>query len=190
MTRAFLFVSLSFALFSMAAYAEGRTDFNGQLAISIEDNQYQFKDLPKFSDFPPEKETSGKIAADIDWSSNERARTFKTRLREGLKRGANFNGHYAVIMQGCGSPCQVYWIVDVNNGKVAGSFDAALGASYSLESSLIAGNLVSDQELQAQIEDGALYARYIDFYKVENGKMEEVKIFDVYKEIEEQKKKK
>jgi hypothetical protein len=164
--------------------------YEGQLSFVYRDAPYEFKDLPKFEDFPAEK-ASTEIAPDIDWSSNKRAQHYRTRLKEGLKKGANFNGHYAVITHGCGSPCQVNWIVNVNNGKVLGAIETALGAAYRVNSSLIVANLPSSiGELEAQLDAEALDMNHIIFFKIENDQIRTVKDFQIYKEIEAFKNKK
>jgi hypothetical protein len=192
MRRIFLFFVLNIVLFFTPVLADENTEdarFDGQLTFMVEGEKYQIEDLPRFRDFPAEKKVSGKIAADIDWSSHKSAWNFRTRLRKGLKKGANFNGHYAVITHGCGSPCQVNWIVDVNNGKVVGGMGTSLGAVYYKDSSLIVGNLASEEQLQEYIDAGSAVINHIEFYKVENGKMIEIKNLEVYKMLNDLKKK-
>jgi hypothetical protein len=43
---------------------------------------------------------------------------FRTVLREGVREGANFAGHYALVSFGCGTACMISAIVDVRNGRV------------------------------------------------------------------------
>ncbi|MFZ5867293.1 MAG: hypothetical protein ACOYXY_15520 [Thermodesulfobacteriota bacterium] len=50
--------------------------------------------------------------------SKERARTYRTRLREGAAKGPNFAGHYTVVRWGCGTDCIEFAIVDVISGAV------------------------------------------------------------------------
>lgn len=162
---------------------QSNENFKGELDLNISGEHYQITGLPKFEEYPAEA-ASKQIASDIDWASHKNAWNFRTRLREGLKKGANYNGHYAVITHGCGSPCQVNWIVNVNTGKVIGNISTALGAQYKLDSSLIAADLVDDARIGAEIEAEALYLRYIKFYKVENDKLVPVNTLDIYGEIE------
>lgn len=43
---------------------------------------------------------------------------FRTRLREDSRAGANFAGHYAVVVWGCGTGCAQMGVVDVRTGRV------------------------------------------------------------------------
>ncbi|MCU7495991.1 MAG: hypothetical protein HF314_16975 [Ignavibacteria bacterium] len=43
---------------------------------------------------------------------------FRTALRNGVKEGVNFAGHYTVVIWGCGTSCQSFAIVDQINGRV------------------------------------------------------------------------
>lgn len=45
-------------------------------------------------------------------------REYRTRIRQGAAKGANFAGHYAVVILGCGTQCASFLIVDVQNGRV------------------------------------------------------------------------
>ena len=56
----------------------------------------------------------------------------RTRVREGMKEGVNFAGHYAIVGAGCGTGCSFAYLVDVKSGRI---FDFPLGGeeNYSLE---------------------------------------------------------
>jgi len=43
---------------------------------------------------------------------------YRTRIRDGMRQGANFAGHYALIGWGCGTGCQVYVVGDVITGQM------------------------------------------------------------------------
>lgn len=43
---------------------------------------------------------------------------FRTAIREGAKKGANFAGHYAIAAWGCGSGCASMAVVDLESGAV------------------------------------------------------------------------
>jgi hypothetical protein len=47
---------------------------------------------------------------------------FRTRIREGAKKGPNFAGHYTVIAWGCGAGCVNLEVVDAISGK---AYDAS-----------------------------------------------------------------
>jgi hypothetical protein len=49
---------------------------------------------------------------------------YRTRISDGIKQGANFAGHYAVVTFGCGTGCRASFLVDVKSGNI---FDFPLG---------------------------------------------------------------
>jgi hypothetical protein len=72
--------------------------------------------VPTFSQYPAKLERARAKA--IDFKHDPDARTFKTRLSEGLREGVNFAGHYVVVGWGCGTGCISGAIVDARNGRV------------------------------------------------------------------------
>ena len=56
--------------------------------------------------------------------------TYRTRIREGLRGGANLAGHYALIGWGCGTECVNYVVGDVRTGRM---FDVHIGGDDFLE---------------------------------------------------------
>lgn len=174
MARLALFAFLIF--FAGASFAESN---KGEYSVIYNGNIYKIINITVFSDYPGEK-ISKKIAKDIDWSSHPHAKAFRTRLRAGLKKGPNFNGHYAVIHFGCGTSCQVNWVVDTTNGKVIGGFGTTWGAKYNINSGLIMANAVPSD---IDISDIGNYLTKIKFYKIENQKLKEIKTVDIWDEI-------
>lgn len=73
--------------------------------------------VPKFEDFKIENIFIGKTHS-VSLHNNPRARMFRTALRNGVKEGVNFAGHYTVVIWGCGTSCQSFAIVDQINGRV------------------------------------------------------------------------
>ncbi len=71
---------------------------------------------PRFSDYPVREIYRGAAAPVI--LDTRRARTFRTRLREDSRAGANFAGHYAVVFWGCGTGCAQVAVVDARTGRV------------------------------------------------------------------------
>lgn len=61
------------------------------------------------------------------------ARSFRTRIRDGLAAGPNFAGHYTIIMFGCGASCRGYFLADAKNGQV---FSLPFGGEASPETSI------------------------------------------------------
>lgn len=49
---------------------------------------------------------------------SKKARMFRTRLREDSREGANFAGHYVVVIWGCGTGCAQMGVVDAKTGRV------------------------------------------------------------------------
>ncbi|MFD2247784.1 hypothetical protein [Pontibacter ruber] len=78
--------------------------------------------------------------APLDEGSHADARTFRTALRDGLKQGVNFAGKYTVVTVGCGTSCQVHYVVDRESGKVLDKVQSSLGAAYNPNSSLFIVN--------------------------------------------------
>jgi hypothetical protein len=72
---------------------------------------------PAFSLYPVTQDAPLKIAP-LDLKSSPLAQRYCTVIRNQLKQGPNFAGHYAVVSWGCGSCCFEFAIVDTRNGKV------------------------------------------------------------------------
>jgi hypothetical protein len=45
---------------------------------------------------------------------------FRTKIRQGATKGANFAGHYSIIEWGCGTSCVSLALVDARTGEVYG----------------------------------------------------------------------
>ena len=72
---------------------------------------------PTFLNYSVKIEFNGKPAS-VDLESHPKARTYRTRLREGQAKGPNFADHYTIIIWGCGSQCQRFAIMNAIDGKV------------------------------------------------------------------------
>jgi hypothetical protein len=78
--------------------------------------------VPSFVDFPATDVFHGKPVPPILTTPADRL--FRTRIREGAKKGPNFAGHYTIAVWGCGSLCTSMVVVNANTGKVfPGPFD-------------------------------------------------------------------
>lgn len=53
-----------------------------------------------------------------DFNSLQGSRTYRTRIREGMKKGVNFAGHFAVITIGCGTGCNFSFVADLKTGAL------------------------------------------------------------------------
>lgn len=122
-----------FFLLNSVSHAAGGDGYKGEA-------RFVFRNLERFEEWPATEEYKS-IADDIDWSSHKDAKKFKTRLQEGLEKGPNYAGKYAVITHGCGSSCQVNWIVDVENGKVVDVVSSTYGVQYKKDSRLLVADL-------------------------------------------------
>jgi hypothetical protein len=73
--------------------------------------------VPDFGQYPVKEIFKG-TPAPIDLKSTPGASLFRTRLREGAKKGPNFAGKYTIIGWGCGTGCTVLAVVDATTGRV------------------------------------------------------------------------
>ena len=90
---------------------------------------------PSFAGYRVRERFRGRPAP-VDLSS-QGARYFRTRLREGARKGPNFAGHYTVVTWGCGSDCVDISIVDAKTGKVwFAPFTGAIGVEFHRDSRL------------------------------------------------------
>lgn len=119
-----------------ARAAEDYADYQGTLSFDNGKGVTVFKDLPRFEDYPAEH-APRRVAKDIDFTSNREARKYRTRLRQGLAEGPNFNGHYNVVIFGCGSGCQYSKIVDIETGRVTDGWETQYAVGFRKNSSLI-----------------------------------------------------
>ncbi len=76
--------------------------------------------VPVFEDYAIEYQVDREMAEYIDLGSHASAGWYRTKLREGLKEGINFSGHYSIVSWGCGVECVGFLIVDRDTGKVYG----------------------------------------------------------------------
>jgi len=90
--------------------------FVGTLILAQAQVGDQNKNLPKFQDYKVAKIYESKPATPVLRTRDDRE--YRTRIREGAAKGANFAGHYAVVILGCGTQCSSFLIVDVQNGRV------------------------------------------------------------------------
>ncbi|WP_439882483.1 hypothetical protein ACSX1A_04805 [Pontibacter sp. MBLB2868] len=93
------------------------------------------EDYHKSGDYNVTNIYRGRLAP-LDENSHTDARTFRTALQEGMKNGINFAGKYTVVTVGCGTACQVHYVVSRENGKVLDKLQSSIGAKYSANSRL------------------------------------------------------
>jgi ankyrin repeat protein len=97
---------------------------------------HEWSRAPQFEDFPLARIYKG-APARVDLSSNPITREYRTRIREGTRKGTNFAGHFTVVSWGCGSNCETIAIVDALTGRVYDGIGDERGADYKINSSLI-----------------------------------------------------
>jgi hypothetical protein len=95
--------------------AEAAEQFSGCWPITIQDAAAY--DAPTFERHRTSEKYDGPPAS-VDFGSHPRARTFRTMLRLGAKKGPNFAGHFTIVGWGCGASCLDFAIVDAKNGQV------------------------------------------------------------------------
>jgi hypothetical protein len=103
---------------------------------------------PSFDDFHVTVEQVARPR--LDFSSNPIARRYRTVLREAIRAGPNFAGHFALAEWGCGSPCGVFAIVDLKSGAVFHDPELinSRGLDFKIDSRLLIVNpLEAGQEL-------------------------------------------
>jgi len=74
----------------------------------------QVRDAPRFEQFPVTEKFSGKPAAPVLRTANDRG--FRTMIRNGAAEGPNFAGHLTIARWGCGSSCWMIAVIDARTG--------------------------------------------------------------------------
>ena len=93
--------------------------------------------MPRFQDFPATDVFRGSPAAPLLGSARYGG-TFRTRLRDGARKGPNFAGAFTIVMWGCGSPCQYLAVIDARTGALSKqTLQTATGATYRVDSRLL-----------------------------------------------------
>jgi hypothetical protein len=72
---------------------------------------------PLFASFPSDTSIPARHGK-LDVTSSPTARKYRTRLRDAMRREANFAGHYRVVVWGCGTACSMFAVVDLESGKI------------------------------------------------------------------------
>ncbi|MDE4456082.1 hypothetical protein [Psychrobacter sp. DAB_AL62B] len=120
-------------------------------------------DVPSFNAFAISNsknsnlKTSAHSIAMPDFEGRDKsARMFRTRIRNGLAEGANFNGHYSFITFGCGTSCVMSYITDTRTGKVfqppfGGESTPELAIEFKVDSNLIQVIHMGDTSEECQV---------------------------------------
>ena len=129
----FFFILILFICSPSIANADEFVEHTGRLELVL-------TNIPTFENYAVPISDDVKIAQDVDFSSHEEAWNYRTRLRRGLKNGPNFADKYVVVTHGCGTSCQVNWILNAETGRVLGRFSSTYGVDYRRDSWLIIRN--------------------------------------------------
>lgn len=94
---------------------------------------------PKFGDYPTKTSLKGKPVLPKFVGS---AAQFKTRIRNGMKSGPNYGGHFSLIEIGCGTSCIFAFLIDGRDGRVVdfplgGEDNYQLQLHYGIDSTLL-----------------------------------------------------
>jgi len=107
--------------FSLASFAQKPSQTNDPEPTNFDCHLITSEDLidpsaPAFRSFPADASASvGRAALDI---SNPIARKYRTVIRQQMRLGPNFAGHYRVAIWGCGSSCNMFAVIDLESGGV------------------------------------------------------------------------
>jgi len=98
---------------------------------------------PNASDFPIQGRFTGKTVLPDFKRRDREFNSFRTRIREGMREGPNFAGHYTLIQIGCGAGCSFAIVADNQTGRPAsfprgGEDNMYLNLDYSRDSRLVA----------------------------------------------------
>lgn len=114
---------------------------------------------PQFGDYPAKKYSAKTLMPNFNGAQRE-YRNYRTRIREGFKKGPNFAGAYSVIEIGCGTGCRWILIGANRTGEIL-SFPRGGEENLSLE-------------LEHQLSSRLLIAQWTDYKKC----MREYFLFD------------
>lgn len=127
--------------------------------------------LPKgvantFKDFSV-KTVNKALLKTVDYSLVPDATMFKTRLETNIGNTSNFAGSYLIVSIGCGTMCQLNFVLDVKSGKVLTSISSSLGLCYSATSRLLIVNPFLSEHYPEDIPDWA----NTEYYHIKNNQL-------------------
>lgn len=135
--------------------------------------------LPRFEDYFISESFKGTPKA-LVLNSHSDGRKFRTVLSKGAKEGPNYAGHYTIVPIGCGTMCQIIWLINAKTGKIILNFVSTSGASYRLNSKLLVINPVDELTKEDQI---SLENSKTHYYVLDNNKVKEIYNIDTIKLI-------
>ncbi len=113
------------------------------------------------ADFPISGRFAGRTMLPDFKGRDRQFNSFRTRIRDGMRQGPNFAGHYTLIQIGCGTGCSFTIVADNKTGRPAsfprgGEANMYLALDYRLESRLLAAQWFS-------YDAGRCFLEYFDF---------------------------
>lgn len=81
-----------------------------------------------------------KLNKEINFQKYEYKKTFITATKDGVEEGVNFSGKFCFVYWGCGSPCQMSAVVDMESGIVYNGLPSAVGYKFKKESKILIVN--------------------------------------------------
>lgn len=121
------------------------TDLFNRYRITVEEyqnsGQYNIGDMYR-----------GRLAP-LDVSSHSDARTYRSAISNALQDEVNFAGKYTVVTVGCGTSCQLHFVVDRESGKVLDKLQGSTGASFAPNSRLFILNAPDSAINYAECQD-------------------------------------
>lgn len=109
---------------SMSVFADdtgnGLDHPDAEISVLIEgEGKYMVESAPPaFKEFSVVQSRKHNQPAILDLSSHQSAEMFRTTLMQGVTKGPNFAGHYALVSWGCGNECQGTLVVELKTGQV------------------------------------------------------------------------
>ncbi|MGY0038062.1 hypothetical protein [Pedobacter sp. NJ-S-72] len=103
----------------------GGSEYEPVAITEEQEGHIVYTDSVDFKKYVVEIPSKSVVKAEIDWSGNLAAKTFRTRITDGYNgQEVDFAGHYIGIVFGCGGGCILGFMVDVRDGKI---YDLPLG---------------------------------------------------------------
>ncbi len=138
--------------------------------------QSSVKKAPSFANILP-RCIGGRSCIRISMVRDRHARDYRTRIREGMRGGANFAGNMALIEIGCGTGCKFVYAANAQTGQVmsfplGGEDNLNLDLRYRPDSRLVVAHWQGDDRCirQSYIFTGSSF-RQVDVADV--GKAED-----------------
>lgn len=143
-------------------------------------------DAPRFEKYPAKPMPEGPAATPRFKGTNWTSET-KAKIREAVKSGYNFAGHYTIVEIGCGSDCISAWVVDGRSGAIhpfplGGEGTNSLKLVYNVKSRLIKSAWLNNEKVlctQQDFEwDGADFNNIVGIDHTDKGNFFQCSVLD------------